>query len=458
MFQRHSAIWLLCVAFVLSACSPAPEPLPTSAARLPSPTASAQSPALTSTTSAREAELSELIHDVQARLSAQGDLQSAREGERLGVGGQVRTGAESKARLDLTEGTILRLGPDSEFTVVELNPDPADPFTRLTLLGGKLWVILFGGELEVETPVGVATVRGSYLSVDFDPVTNTLVVTCLEGQCALSNARGTLPLTSGQWSQITGPGGPPSPPQPMTQNQVQVWTQINPEAQQILPEVFPQGTPTPGAPPLPPVAGTLPPPPNLGTPAPPTVVSTGPLHYSLTNNCPMAQGTATVAFAGPQTENLTIATGATRAGDLPAGKYNVTVKFADGRAIGPFPVDSASGPLQRGLCDAAAPGGTPGQPPSGGSVNTQPLRYTLHHNCPTDPQTGVVREGTWEWTFENLTTGQTYSVSLQPGDRKEGEFPPGHYRVSDRDATGPLKSGEMDSDGPAISVARCQQP
>lgn len=170
-------------------------------------------------------------------------------------------------------------------------------------------------------------------------------------------------------------------------------------------------------------------------------------------------GSATITFAGPETETVTVATGETRSGELPPGMYTITLRFDAGGADDSIVYDSSFGPINRGTCDSGPPGGATGQPPPNGTlVSTQPLHYSLTHNCPVDSQTGLVREGTWEWTFENLTTGQTYSVSVQPGEHKEGDLPPGHYRVSDRDATGSLESGEMDSGGPGISVSRCQEP
>jgi hypothetical protein len=145
-----------------------------------------------------------------------------------------------------------------------------------------------------------------------------------------------------------------------------------------------------------------------------------------------------------------VAPGETKSGELPPGEYALTNTRDDSGGI---TWNSANGPLTGSFCDdGGSAGGGGGQPPG---PNTEPLRYALTHNCPADPQTGVVREGTWEWTFENLTTGQTYNLSVNPGESQSGEFPPGRYRVSDRDATGPLTNGEIDSGGPGINVSRC---
>ncbi|MGQ0601696.1 MAG: FecR family protein [Anaerolineales bacterium] len=383
----------------------------------------------------RRATLSELANDVLARISLAADLAAAREGDAVDAGGLVRTGAESKVRLTFTEGTIVRLGAHSEFTVTELRAEADDPFTRIQLVAGQLWVILMGGSLEVETPAGVASVRGSYLGVNYDPQTQTIVVTCLEGECGLSNDAGEVALTDGQTSQAEE-GEPPTPPEPLAAEQIEEWTEANPEAEAIVEEVYPEGTPTPDS-----NGGSGD---DIGEP----------LRYSVTNYCTYA---VTIGYGGPESGSFSLAPGEGQSGELPPGDYVFTSSDDDSQ----LPWSSANGPLSGGPCDHNAPPGSPNgtQPVSTPVVaeNTQPLRYTLIHNCPPDPQTGASREGVWEWTFDNVSLGQTFTVSVNPGSTESGELPPGHYRVSDRDNTGPLESGEFDSDQTSVYVARCGQ-
>jgi len=208
--------FFLLLSALLAACSTPPQvtPLPT--------------------TFTRQATLSELVKVVMARASAAGEIGPASEGQVIGQGGLTRTGADSKVRLDLTEGTIVRLAPQSEFTLTELNNNPAQPLTRLSLAAGQLWVSLSSGELEVETPVGTATVRGSYLGVNYHPGQNALRVTCLEGHCNLSNNAGATPLTDGQAAEVTGGNAPPSAARPMTAVEIQEWQQEIPEAQAVI--------------------------------------------------------------------------------------------------------------------------------------------------------------------------------------------------------------------------------
>ncbi len=415
----------------------------------------------------RRATLNELANDVQARESAAAQMRAARLGDQLRVGGQVRTGSESQVRLDLSEGTIVRLGADTEFTLTELSAGGSDPFTRLTLLAGQVWVILSGGRFEVETPAGVASVRGSYLGVTFDPAQGTLTVTCLEGQCGLRNDQGEVALTNGQTSRVLVPAQPPSVPAPMAQSQVQAWVQFNPEAAPLVPQVFPAGTPTAGpveplfAPAGPGSAAVTPRATTGGIPG--TPAADQPLRYQITNFC---SADVTIQYAGPESGEFSLTPGASRSGELPPGQYTFTSASTEPRGNGSITASSAQGLLVDGPCSdgpgsGPGPGPTPGPgqaPPPGGHVNTQPLRYSLNHNCPADPLTGAVREGTWVWTFQNQDNGQTYTVSVAPGENKSGELPPGHYLVSDQDATGPLASGLADSDFSQITVTRCPNP
>lgn len=443
MFPARRLFPVLLAALVLAACSSAPATETSNiSTATPAPaasTATATLPSVNETAVVRSAQLSELKNDVQAMRQAGETFTKAREGDVVVLGGRVSTGSESKVRLDLTEGTIVRLGADTEFTVEELTQMAADPFTRLKLLTGQLWVILNGGSLEVETPVGVATVRGSYLGVKFDPETQRLEVTCLEGQCGLSNDAGAVQLTNGQSSEIVGEE-PPAPIEVLTYEEIQEWLEENPEAETIVEEVYPEGTPAPD-PNATEESGN-----DSGGTAGGGGAAGGNLQYTIGNQC---QESVTVSYTGPESGSFTVAPGETKSGELPPGEYSLT----NSRDNDPLVWNSANGPLTGSFCDdGGSAGGGGGQPPV---TSTEPLRYSLNHNCPADPQTGVVREGVWEWTFENLTTGQTYNLSVNPGENISGELPPGHYRVSDRDATGPLLSGEIDSGGPGINVSRC---
>lgn len=229
----------------------------------PTPTATL---APTATTTPRTAQLLELKNDVTARQTSELGWTTAAEGESITPGGGVRTGDDAKARVDTSDGSIIRIASNTEFQLLAFSPQPTEPVTRLRVEAGKVWVIvtqaLGFGMFEVQTPAGVATVRGSLMSID--QVTNgRLVVTCLEGQCRLADTTQAnfTDLVAGQQTEITAPGQPPQPARPMDAAQVQDWLQNVPEAQTaaqvILNLLAQQATSTPPPPPPPPAGLNL---------------------------------------------------------------------------------------------------------------------------------------------------------------------------------------------------------
>lgn len=134
----------------------------------------------------RTATIREIVNQVLSRITETQSESAATVGQVIRVGGTVQTLTDGKARVDLSEGTIVRLAPQTVFTVTQLNQDTGNPFTRLRLVVGKIWVILNGGSMDVETPVGAASVRGSLMSVTYNPSLGIAIITCLEGTCAVT--------------------------------------------------------------------------------------------------------------------------------------------------------------------------------------------------------------------------------------------------------------------------------
>ncbi|MEK7785943.1 MAG: FecR family protein, partial [Chloroflexota bacterium] len=140
----------------------------------------------------RAAKLSELKNVVESRQSSEAEWQAAVDGAQVAAGGGVKTGDDSRARLDISDGTILRLAPQTEFELKTFSPEATDPVTQFTLVAGKMWVAvttaLGGGSFGVETPVGVATVRGSFMSIEYFPINGQMIASCLEGLCRLASS------------------------------------------------------------------------------------------------------------------------------------------------------------------------------------------------------------------------------------------------------------------------------
>ncbi|HLF03360.1 MAG TPA: LysM peptidoglycan-binding domain-containing protein, partial [Anaerolineales bacterium] len=166
---------------------------PTSALSAPTRPATATLPPIVLPADGRRATVSEIVNTVEARAFSDAQFISVEDGAVIGVGGQVRTGAASRARIDLSQGTVVRLAADSVFTVEALTDSADGPFALVKLELGKLWVSLTGGSVQVITPVGVASVRGSFAIFEYDPGSpdtpddDVLVLDCLEGTCNLQS-------------------------------------------------------------------------------------------------------------------------------------------------------------------------------------------------------------------------------------------------------------------------------
>jgi len=183
-----------------------------------------------------------ISNDVQARAFEGENFQPAYLNQYIVAGGQVRSGEGSRAEISLSpEGTMLRIGPNTLFTFEETVQVQESFFTRLFLAVGQIWISLSGGQMEVESPSGLASVRGSHMSVLFDPELQSMTVTCLEGSCSISNDLGISFLTDGQASEIVAENLPPNPPREMTEEEFQDWEQFSPESLDIIDE-FSTGT------------------------------------------------------------------------------------------------------------------------------------------------------------------------------------------------------------------------
>src|SRR5262245_10657899 len=75
--------------------------------------------------------------EAQVRANADADWTKAKFGFSLAQGSQVRTGADGRLLLRLTEGSKIRVGPDTVFTFSYLNPFPENTQTTLALDDGR---------------------------------------------------------------------------------------------------------------------------------------------------------------------------------------------------------------------------------------------------------------------------------------------------------------------------------
>jgi hypothetical protein len=218
---------LTVLSLVVSACSPNATPiaeLTPEALSSPPPTEVESSG--DSGQEERAAQVSELEGEVSWRAAEDGDWQPVDVGTNLQVGNQVMTGLNGRAAILFTEGSVVRLAPNSVFTFQELAGDTENPQTTLELIKGQIFVIvnmLLGqGHLDVDFESGQAAVRGSMMSVLVTP-TGRVVVTCLEGHCTLSDGTVTVSLELGQQAEIEGLDLPPGAASLIENYQLNAW-------------------------------------------------------------------------------------------------------------------------------------------------------------------------------------------------------------------------------------------
>lgn len=207
-------------------------------------------PATPTAAPSRTALVSELRNAVELHAADSTDWQAAAEGQTLAAGGGVRTGENARARVDISDGTILRLTANTEFELTTLSPEADNPVTKWTLNAGHIFIqvtkALGVGSFEVDTPNGVATVRGSLMGVEYHPANAHMIITCLEGECTLTQpATGqSTTLTAGQQTGIRGLGNDPRPAGTIDSVRLGEWAQFFPEVLTIVTTITPGPPPT----------------------------------------------------------------------------------------------------------------------------------------------------------------------------------------------------------------------
>ena len=229
------------------------------------------------------ASINEFSGRVQVLKASEGEFRAASTGVMLEVNDQVLTGEDGRARIDISDGTIIRLSPLSNFVLTAMDQTDEGTLTRLRLNIGRLWIILKGGVVEVDTPSGLASVRGSYLHVWVDPLTEEVNVTCLEGECSLGNDSGTVSLVAGQTAKISGSGQSPESGK-MTDEDVTEWLDANPEATLVVVPLTATVAAWQGGT-LPEVQTNTPTPTNTVGPSPTTAPSNTPTLTLIAANC-----------------------------------------------------------------------------------------------------------------------------------------------------------------------------
>jgi hypothetical protein len=151
-------------------------------------------------------------------IPASGPERRAQLGERLRHRDLVATSANTRAALRFTDdGSILRLNPSSQVRLTS-SDDRGVLVRTLELEFGEVWARVNrrdGAEFRVQTPAGVAAVKGTEFLVRVDAEGGTTVIT-LEGVVEFFNPAGRTELTAGRkgtaQSQTDAPEAAPATP------------------------------------------------------------------------------------------------------------------------------------------------------------------------------------------------------------------------------------------------------
>ncbi len=154
-----------------------------------------------------ESTLIESAGRVEYRASGNTDWLAATNGLTLAVGDRVRTGDKSRAAVQFSDRSVLRL---NERTTLEIQPPRRAEERRFRLWQGILY--FFNREqparLEFETPVVSGAIRGTEFALEADEATGATRLALLEGEVDLAAAGGNLALKAGEQAEVK-PGQAP---------------------------------------------------------------------------------------------------------------------------------------------------------------------------------------------------------------------------------------------------------
>ena len=157
---------------------------------------------------ARTASVGEVINLVTARAAGEGEFTAVNDGYVFASGGQIQTGVDSRAKLVLNDGSIIRLAP-----VTLLANDSPQAQWKFKLENGKVWLSLVGGALILETRLGTVTLFGNSIEFDYqpgdpaNPSDDTFVIQCLQGFCRFQNEQSDIQLYDLEQLVVTNNGG-----------------------------------------------------------------------------------------------------------------------------------------------------------------------------------------------------------------------------------------------------------
>jgi LysM repeat protein len=191
--------------------------------------------------------VSEIVNVVEVRVSADATFETAVDGAMMGVSGQVRTGEDSRVRIDIDGNAVLRAGADTVLGIEAISSDGDVPVSLIRLEQGHAWLGVTAGTLQVLTPMGVVSMGGAYAIVEFVPgeataTDDTLTIECFDGPCVVQTAESE--QKAGRLERlILSDGGQQVVREPLGDADVQSFIAFNPEASAPLFEALLESSP-----------------------------------------------------------------------------------------------------------------------------------------------------------------------------------------------------------------------
>ncbi len=107
-------------------------------------------------------------------------------GSSIDIGDTIRTGDDTWVYLEINDGSLVGITPNTQASLVTFSNSSKDPVTLFDLADGLVYVRvtkeLGEGSFKVRTPIMTGSVVGSKMSVQYISSLNTAAVTCFEGE------------------------------------------------------------------------------------------------------------------------------------------------------------------------------------------------------------------------------------------------------------------------------------
>ena len=170
----------------------------------------------------------EIINQVETERrrppSLAGSFTPALVGEKLIAGDGVKTHPQSEARIDITFSNTSRITRTTPNTIWRLGNFGVTDDTIIELEMGKIFLLenTSIGEaqpIKIVTPAGIASPRGTWLSVQYNPIDGVIEVQCFRSICELENQFGKQIMTDEEKSAATAVTAP-TRPVVMTKNEL----------------------------------------------------------------------------------------------------------------------------------------------------------------------------------------------------------------------------------------------